>query len=236
MTTYMYIETSDSLVLSYEALALNHKKNLELGRSGSYYTTFPLLILNASIVEGILRFWLSNAVKNEQKRRIKFGEKLGQKEKDKSEILLERFLIGIETNGGFNKLKEDYSFFFDLSLEKIDKSFDPEPLKALFTLRNILAHGTALVAPKISSATTNKNDYVDNWQTRLQQASTFMNRQFSTTDIFAALNNPAVPKYFLEYTQNYLKEVISATPNNKLKTGTAFEAFSKLNFGFRNRL
>ncbi len=61
MTAYIVLETADSLLYSYELLALRHRKN-EHGKH-NYNTTFPLLILNASIVEGILRYWLANSIK-----------------------------------------------------------------------------------------------------------------------------------------------------------------------------
>ena len=103
MTAYIVLETADSLLYSYELLALRHRKN-EHGKH-NHNTTFPLLILNASIVEGILRYWLANSIKETMDDLIKQGTAAGQNEKNIAELLLEEYLIEVEGNGGFEKLK-----------------------------------------------------------------------------------------------------------------------------------
>jgi hypothetical protein len=239
MTRHFILETADALTYSYETIALRHRHNHELSRSpSSYPTTFPLLILNASIVEGILRFWLASSVKNEMKRLVTQGQSLGKTAKDKAEQLLERYLIEIEGNGGFDKLKGQYGFFFDISLDgkdPHDPTYNPDPIKVLFTLRNVIAHGTTLVAPKIPAGSPKKDEYVDSWQSRLQLATSVLKGATSTTNIFDALQDYRTASFFFEQSRVFLKRTRLKLLSQDIDDGAAFKAFTDLEFGYRNR-
>lgn len=232
MTIHFVLETADSLVLSYETIALKHQKNSS--GSKNYQTTFPLLILNASIVEGILRFWLSSSIKSTMDEIVDQGKKLGKTQKDKAEQLLEKYLIEVEGNGGFDKIKGQYGFYFNISIDAKTPTFDPEPIKVLFTLRNILAHGTALVAPKTPAGSPSKEIYVDSWQSRLQQATNLVKNQTSEADIFLALGNHKMPEYFFDQSKIFLAEILGMLPRNT-DVGKAYPALRDLKFGFRSR-
>ena len=232
MTAYIVLETADSLLYSYELLALRHRKN-EHGKH-NYNTTFPLLILNASIVEGILRYWLANSIKETMDDLIKQGTAAGQNEKNIAELLLEEYLIEVEGNGGFEKLKAQYSFFFKVPLDAKSTAYNPDAIRALFTLRNVLAHGTVLVAPKVPVSSPSKRDYVDNWQSKLQMVTILLKQLTDAKDIFQALDDYKVPLHFFEQSKLFLKEVQSKLPKST-KVGKAHEAMQALNFGFRHR-
>lgn len=232
MTSHLVLETADSLMYSYETIALKHQKNY--GNKNNYQTTFPLLILNASIIEGILRFWLSNSIKSTINEIIDQGKKLGKTQKEKAEQLLENYLIEVEGNGGFDKIKGQYNFYFNISLDTKTINFDPEPINALFTLRNVLAHGTALVAPKTPAGSPNRAFYVDRWQSRLQSATNLVKGQTSAPDIFQALDCHNIPAYFFNQSKLFLAEVADSLPKGT-KIGIAYPALRDLKFGYRLR-
>jgi hypothetical protein len=104
----------------------------------------------------------------------------------------------------------------------------------LFTLRNVLAHGTALVAPKIPAGSPNKALYVDRWQSRLQQATNLVKSQTSASDIFQALDGHKIPEYFFNQSKIFLAEILGMLPNN-MEIGMAYPALRDLNFGYRSR-
>lgn len=232
MTTHIVLETADSLLYSYELLALSHRKN-EDGKH-NYNTTFPLLILNASIVEGILRYWLATSIKKTMDDLITQGTAAGQNKKNKAELLLEEYLIEVEGNGGFEKLKAQYSFFFTVPLDAKSTAYNPDAIRALFTLRNVLAHGTALVAPKILVSSPSKHNYVGSWQSKLQMVTILLKQLTGTQDIFQALDDYKVPLHFFEQSKLFLKEVRSKLPAST-KDGKAHDAMQALQFGYRHR-
>lgn len=233
MTTHFVLETADSLLYSYELLALKHR-NSEGGKN-NYDTTFPLLILNASIVEGILRYWLATSIKKTMDDLIKQGTEAGQTQKNKAELLLEEYLIEVEGNGGFEKLKAQYSFFFTVPLDAKSTAYNPDAIRALFTLRNVLAHGTALVAPKVLANSPNKQNYVDNWQSKLQMVTILLKNLTGAKDIFDALDDYKIPSYFFEQSKQFLKEVRSKLPSTTTD-GEAHKAMQAFQFGYRNRI
>ncbi|BBE49661.1 hypothetical protein OYT1_ch0085 [Ferriphaselus amnicola] len=234
MAHHYVLETADALTLSYEILALEHKRSQSLGFE-TYRTTFPLLMLNASIIEGTLRFWLASSVKHEMARLIEQGTQLGKTEKDKAEQLLEKFLIEIEGSGGFEKLVSQYNFYFDISLVAKNQGYDQEAIKALFTLRNVLAHGTAVIAPKHPASSPDKENYVDNWQSRLQQVNTVIFAATGTSDVYAALKDYRLPEYFFGQSKTFLKSIYAMLPQHTVNAGIAYSAFTDLSFGFRGR-
>ncbi|MFM0742080.1 hypothetical protein PQQ51_33035 [Paraburkholderia xenovorans] len=233
MTIHLVLETADSLLYSYEHLALKHRKNE--GGKQNYKTTFPLLILNASIVEGILRYWLANSIKETMEDMIKQGTAAGQTRKNKAELLLEEYLIEVEGNGGFEKLKAQYNFFFTVPLDAKSSTYDQDAIRALFTLRNVLAHGTALVAPKVPASSPNKQNYVDSWQSKLQVVTVLLKKLTGAADIFHALDDYSIPLHFFEQSKLFLQEIRSKLPAT-MKESEAHKAMQALRFGYRHRL
>jgi hypothetical protein len=229
MTTHIFLETTAPLLHSFESLALQHKKNSD----SNYHTAFPLLIINASIVEGILRYWLVGEVKKTMNKLVEEGVAAGRNSKNKAELLLENYLIEIEGNGGFEKLKAQYKFFFSVPFDRNSSDYRLDTIQALFTLRNVLAHGTAIVAPKNLSSSPNKQDYADSWQSRLQSVTVILKSLTGCDDIFAALNDAKVPSYFFENSVSFIKSIRSKLPDN-MDEGKAFKEFQAMSFGYRN--
>ena len=228
MAKHLFLETTAPLLRSYETLALQHQKN----RNGNYHTAFPLLMINASIVEGMLRFWLVNAVKQAMNEMVVEGTAFGRTSKSKAEQLLEKYLIEIEGTGGFEKLKSHYKFFFSVQVDQNSTEYDIKSIKALFTLRNVLAHGTSIVAPSVPSSSPNGQDYADSWQSKLQMTLDILKEVTGCNDIFSALNDPRVPRHFFENSVRLLKNVRSKLPDD-LNVGAAFADIERMCFGYR---
>lgn len=243
MTKYLFQETADSLVTSYELLARQHKKHQSINKDsnsikhGAHATSFPLLILNASIIEGIIRLWVTLGLKTEISKIFSERERIGGTHKNKAEVLLDKYLIDAELNGGNTKLREQFFFTYGVSIDKIE-DFDHNSINILFTLRNVLVHGTAIISPltpKSTKSLLNKSDYVDAWEEKLLTATTMLNQKFKSTDIFSALNNFDVPEFFFDQSKKYLELIHKEIEALNLGTGTAFEEFKKLKFGFISR-
>ena len=175
-------ETSISLLIAYEILALGHKKakvirtplSFEENQAqpkdhdyANYNQSLALLVLNASIVEGTVRSILSEKISDDVDYEIEKGKKAGQTEPSRSERLLYKFREEVELQGGWEKLKGQYAQYLELSLDKITDDKTTEGLNALFVLRNILAHGTAIIQPKTKMHDDLKDIYPFNWQSRV---------------------------------------------------------------------
>ncbi|QSB00466.1 hypothetical protein JWZ98_17575 [Methylomonas sp. EFPC1] len=249
---YRGLETSYSLLVSYEILALQYKRKNEPRaafseeyKSGylvevpskhynNYAFTFALLNINAAIVEGIMRSILSEIVSAEVEHQIKEGTKAGRTERSSPENLLKKFFIEIDAQGGWERLKEQYVSYLGLAIDKVIQPQTKDAISSLFLLRNILAHGTALIHPSEQLPDDMKDEPVFKWQSRLQSARVYLEKQFGHEDIFDNLAEYAVPEHFLTKTKDFLSEILPAInhkPQRAEKTITAVNGFS---FGYLN--
>lgn len=210
---YLGLETATSLLISYEAVALAHRKSNNIeniyaeqdGRNPNqnvnYKCGFALLIINASIIEGTLRSIISERLLEDIAKATDGARAQGRTGPTKAESLLAKYHSDVEMQGGWEKLKEQYSFYFDKSLsEEIGKDLS-ETLEVLFLLRNVLAHGTAIVQPSVNMDNTMKDIYPYNWQRQLQRASVYLEKIFGKGDIFKNLADYSMPEHFLEKTK-----------------------------------
>ena len=137
--SYLNLATHQVLLRSYEQLALLHKrkntpKKIDSSQDAvstsfmltfekeekiidNYVYNFPLLSLNAAIIEGALRYVLSQNLRNEINRHIEENSKKGATGKSSYENILDSFLIRLESEGGIEKLFSFYTGFlkFDIS-------------------------------------------------------------------------------------------------------------------------
>ena len=105
-------ETATSLLLAYESVALAHVSTLRRAEAGgeksqpyhSYMHGFALLILNASIIEGTMRTILTEKVRTDLNAAITRGRREGRTEHDSPTRLLQKFLVDLETSGGWENL------------------------------------------------------------------------------------------------------------------------------------
>lgn len=246
------LETSYSLLISYEVLALAHMRQCkqhaafsEEHKTGllsatpsmnyqNYNYTFALLNINAAIIEGIMRSILSEIVSDEVERQVKMGRQSGRNSRSSPENLLNKFFIEIDAQGGWERLKEQYSSYLGLAIDKTIQPQTKEAINTLFVLRNILAHGTALIHPSEQLPDSLKDEPIFKWQNRLQSARVYLQKEFTHADIFENLAEFKVPEHFLLKTKDFLNEIIpiiNLAPNRSKRT---IEAIQKLTYGYVN--
>ena len=115
------------------------------------------------------------------------------------ERLIRSFHILI--SGHIIAFKEQFKFYFDDSIEsKIGKQVY-ESINVLFTLRNVLAHGTTLIQPKYKMDETLKDIYPYKWQTKLQDVDIYLEKNFGKGSIIDNLACHSVPEHFINATK-----------------------------------
>ena len=218
MAKYRGWDTARSLLIAYESMALAYKKQLGIEQANAdfakrepikyvnYHHSFALLILNASILEGVLRSIISDRVTSDIDQAVQKGMAGGQTEPSKPEQLLSKFLSGIEMQGGWDKLKEQYSFYYDVSLEKLVNDDLREGITTLFVLRNVLAHGTTIIQPSIKMEDSLKDIYPFNWQSKLQRVAVYLEKKFEKGDLFENLAEYDVPSHYFDVTKEFVSE------------------------------
>ena len=80
-------------------------------------------------------------------------------------------------------------------------------IENLFVLRNVLAHGTALIQPSTTMADDMKGIYPFNWQSKLHGVSMYLEKQFKRSAVFENLAHPDVAEHFMEVTKRYFIEI-----------------------------
>ena len=243
-TAFIGLETATSLLVSYESLALAHRKamqfeeiseklgNRDTNHNVNYQNTFALLIINAAIIEGTLRSILSGKILSELNAIVNERKSQGATGPSKAESLLSKYLVVIEAQGGWEKIKEQYMFYFDLSLDSFMGEQLKESIDVLFILRNVLAHGTAIIAPKTKMDDSEKDLYPYSWQRKLQRVSVYLEKEFKSGDIFKNLATHEVPEHFMEKTKELfskLEQELAPIPSNSQIT---INMLKKYSFGF----
>lgn len=250
---YRVWETSASLLIAYEVLALGYKKsksirtplsfdeNNELAKVeppkhdyANYNQSLALLVLNASILEGTLRSIISEKLSADIDEEIARGKRLGKTAPSKSEQLMYKFRDEVELQGGWENLKNQYSFYFDISLEKATDESTREGINALFVLRNILAHGTAIIQPSEVMDEEMKDVYPYTWQRKTQRAHVYLKVTFGHDSFFENLAEHAIPEHFMSVTKKFITDIeglLTPLPERAKKTT---EMLNKYSFGYVN--
>lgn len=249
---YKGLETNYSLLYAYEVLALQYKRKNQPRAAFSeehkvgplaevpamnfnnYCFTFALLNMNAAIVEGVMRSILSEVVTEEVDRQIKAGVQAGRSERSSSENLLNKFFIEIDAQGGWERLKEQYATYLGLAIDKTISAPTKEAMSALFVLRNILAHGTAIVHPSEQLPDDLKGEPIFKWQNRLHGARAYLEKQFGHKDIFENLAEYNVPEHFMEKTKQFIAEILPAIDHEPQRARKTIDAVKVFSFGFVN--
>lgn len=243
MTNYLGWETATSLLFAYESMALAHRDTLRRASGGgavphahfSYMHTFGLLILNASFVEGTVRTILTERVKNDLSEAVERGSRAGRTEHDSPTRLLQKFLIELESSGGWDNLVKTAGVsYYGAALDsEIDKDVK-EGISVLFTLRNVLAHGTALIQPKVTMTADMRDVYPYTWQSKMHGVGMYLERHFGKGGMFENLAHPDVPEHFIGVTKAYFEQLASKfapLPERAQKTVDMIRGYS---FGFVN--
>ena len=218
---YRAIHTSKALLISYELLALSHKRsksaklNIESGQVieadtkdyGNYNQSLALLSTNAAIIEGALRGVLLEALSNEIEETTKLEISKGFTEPSNAQRLMIRFQREIESQGGWVKLKEQLETYFRIKIDKVLTKDTKLAIDTLFTLRNIIAHGTAIVQPVGKVPDSSHEETLRSWERRLQSTRDYLKANFSHDHVFDNLAEHDVPEHFIEITKTLFKEV-----------------------------
>lgn len=243
MTNYLGWETATSLLFAYESMALAHRLTLRRASADgtvphahfSYMHTFGLLILNASFVEGTVRTILTERVKTDLNEAVERGARAGRTAHDSPTRLLQKFLIELESSGGWDNLVKTAGVsYYGAALDSdIDKDVK-EGITVLFTLRNVLAHGTALIQPKVTMTEDMKDVYPYTWQSKMHGVGMYLERHFSKGGMFENLAHPDVPEHFIGVTKAYFEQLarkFAPLPERAQKT---VDMIRDYRFGFVN--
>jgi hypothetical protein len=243
MSKYLGWETATSLLLAYESMALAHQATLRrAGADGAephaYYTymhSFGLLILNASFVEGTVRTILTEKVKADLDDAVQRGIRAGRIEHDAPTRLLQKFLIELESSGGWDNLVKTAGVsYYGAALDsEVDKDLK-EGIGVLFTLRNVLAHGTTLIQPTVKMTDDMKDVYPYTWQSKLHGVAMYLERHFKKGGMFENLADPDLPEHFIDVTKKYFEQLapqFAPLPERAQKTVNMIRGYS---FGFVN--
>jgi hypothetical protein len=244
MSKYIGWETATSLLLAYDTLAANHTKTLrhaptEPGKDEphpyyKYKNAFALLILNASIVEGTMRTILSERVKADLDKAVARGSREGRTEHDPPTRLLENFLIELESNGSWSKLLTSAASYLGYKMDREIDAPTRDGIDHLMNLRNVFAHGTALIQPFTKMSDDMKGQYPFNWQSKLHGIAMYLEKQFCRGDIFLNLAHPDCPKHFMEVTERYLTEIEKHFSPLPERAANTIEMVKAYRFGYAN--
>jgi hypothetical protein len=229
VNSYLRLDTSNQLLIQYKSLASDVAQKATVDNSkfdryelftSSYigkvlddkYISFNLLIinLNAGILEGYLRAVISEIVHADRKKLNKHCVENRNAEishaLDKYYNNIRSLIDEIENKGGYSNLKQQYKNYLDIDFSKVLTNELKGDIEALFLLRNIAAHGTALVAPIGTMDESQKNDYPYKWQSQLKSVDVLAKRKFGLT-IHEALRHPCFASYFMGKTQELIRSI-----------------------------
>ncbi|PRA16326.1 MULTISPECIES: hypothetical protein [Pseudomonas] len=245
MAAYKGLETATSLVVAYESLAMAHKKawESEQYRAESqstdplqwtnYNNAFALLILNASIIEGTLRSILAHKLRDDISEAVERGMAAGQTAPSKMEQLLAKFNAEVEMAGGWESLKRQIELYTDISVDKSVTAEAKEAITVMFALRNVLAHGTAIIQPSLKMSDDMKDVYPWNWQAKLHGVAMYLERHFKKGGVFENLADHGMPEHFWNVTKDYLAQIETLFTPLPASVQRTIKMQKSLGFGFR---
>ncbi|MFK4136317.1 hypothetical protein ACI2KR_29160 [Pseudomonas luteola] len=76
-----------------------------------------------------------------------------------------------------------------------------EGINVLFTLRNVLAHGTTLIQPTVKMTEDMKDVYPYSWQSKLHGVGMYLERHFKKGGMFENLADPDLSEHFITVTK-----------------------------------
>lgn len=242
MSNYRGWETATSLMLAYETSARAHRAairtaSIEPGKTDpherySYQHGFALLILNASIIEGTIRTILTERVTDDLSKVIERNMAAGLSEHTAPDRLLARFLRDLESSGSWKKLTEASSAYLGAPMDSTIPKDVREGIDVLFALRNVLAHGTALIQPVEQLGDDMKDVYPYDWQRRLQRVAVYLESQFKKGSVFKNLAHPDMPEHFMDVTKRYFAEINTAHAPIPQRAAITIEMVRKYHFGY----
>lgn len=255
VTSYIRLDTSNQLLIQYKSLASDVAQKADIDNPGfdrydlfsstytgkkldDKYISFNLLLinLNASILEGYLRAVISEIVHADRAKLNKHCVENHNSDVshalDKSYNNIRSFIDEIENKGGYSNLKNQYKNYLDIDFTKVLDNQLKSDIDALFVLRNIAAHGTAIVAPVEKMDESQKDDYPYKWQSQLKSVEVLAQREFGSK-VHDALRHPCFASYFMGKTQTLIRCIY---PYDKIAEyqKDMYEKIDNYKFGFLN--
>ncbi len=135
----------------------------------------------------------------------KIGElSISKKEDDEYMALVRVYSItkkyreDVEFKGGWDNLKRQYKEVFELNIDKLLDKDKSSGINSIFTLKNVAAHGTSIVTTKVKLGDVSEGDYPFKWQSKLQNLSVYIKKEFDL-DLVDALQHPSLPFHYTNF-------------------------------------
>lgn len=232
MTVSIKLEAANSLAIEYKRLALTQNPSkLEIITSGELYSSnIILLLLNACVIEGILRTWLAAEIKKDLNELSEERMQTGKISPSKPEMIAESYWVKVEHAGGWRNINDQYKEYMAVKLSGMSGY---AAINHLFTLRNVIGHGTSIVIPK-HHAEAPGSDYTDSWQKKLEDVRKYLTSNLDANDVLDSLSKSEISKHFWEQSRIFLDEVSGKFNNEIVQSSSAYKSFDGYSFGFRN--
>jgi len=251
---YIIQETALPLLYAYEELAIKFKQKrkprdeIVTGGEGilakvqskdynNYSYTFALLSLNAAILEGTLRSILSEKVNLDIEEMARVGIRKGQTRRSSQEEVLCEFMLKLDTSGGWDSLKASYATYTGIKIGSKDFSDSTEAVDVLFTIRNTISHGTALIQPKHVLDELFAGEPLYKKQNKMQKVRTHLKDKFGHESIYDNLAEFKIPEYFMNHSVALLKSITKELESKGIipeRTKKLLKYLLGYSFGYRN--
>lgn len=239
-----------SLLETYEFIAIKKFNSTVSKEKGTDVPDFDdknrsfaitLLVLNAMILEGVLKNILYYYIDEEINQRTFEGMKNdGRTKPSKMEQIFYKYRDDMQSSSTWSKVRDSYPLLLDISFKDVVDSDTNEAIEVLFSLRNILAHGAPIIQPKERMPDDEKDIYPYKWQTSTQRINVYLQKQFGGDDLFENLAKSDLPKHFMEMTTKLINSLL-AQDNIKIENfekdknlTEILKLLSKYNFGYHN--
>lgn len=248
--TFIQMNTSAHLLYAYDELALLVKRKAYISGEDNPFTVsydkhvrkseylslnLALMNMNAAVLEGSLRSLLCELLQRD-------AEMLGEhsifntyqpeyRMLARSYNQLKSLKEEVELQGGWDKLKRHYKEYLGVNIDTLLDKEKTSAINSIFTLRNIAAHGTSYVIPKVALTDNDKGTYLFKWQSKTQSLSVYTKKVFDL-DVLEALQHPCFAYHFMELTKELMQKIKSDRfpPNAKM----LLDNIRNYSFGYRN--
>lgn len=152
-----------------------------------------------------MRTIFTEKVRTDLNAAITRGRHEGRTEHDSPTRLLQKFLVDLETSGGWENLVRTSAIsYYGSPLDQEVSADIKEGIQALFVLRNVLAHGTTLIQPSVKMTEDMKGEYPFTWQSKLSAVAIYLEKHLKRGGIFENLADPQAPEHFMDVTKKFL--------------------------------
>lgn len=217
---YIFTEKYSDIELSTEMIGLN------------------LIYINqlAAVLEGTLRTFICEVM---QVDAGKIGELSISKKSDddygaicRAYSITKKYKEDVEFKGGLDNLKRQYKEVLNKNIDSVLDKEKASGLNSIFTLRNVAAHGTAIITPKEKLEDGSEADYPFKWQRKLQSLSVYVKKEFDL-DLLDALQHPSLSYHFTELVKEFLNKFRGGA-NLPINSEALFNNLGNYSFGYQN--